>query len=44
MVQPGRPQMTVWRMCIACWILKSTHTHTQNMYCYYCFSIAAMVA
>jgi len=22
-VDRGRPQMTVWRMCIACWILKA---------------------
>jgi hypothetical protein len=26
-VEPGRPQMTVWRMCIACWIPKATNTH-----------------
>jgi len=25
-VEPGRPQMTIWRMCIACWIPESTHT------------------
>jgi len=25
-VEPGRPQMTVWRMCIACWIPKATNT------------------
>jgi hypothetical protein len=23
-----RPQMTIWRMRIACWILKATNTHT----------------
>jgi hypothetical protein len=28
-VQRGRPQMTIWRMSIACWIPKSTITHTQ---------------
>jgi len=27
-VERGRPQMTIWRMCIACWILKSTNTHS----------------
>ena len=27
-VQPGRPQMTIWRMCIACWITKATNTHS----------------
>ena len=32
-VEWGRPQMTIWRMCIACWIPKATdtHTHTHNM-------------
>jgi hypothetical protein len=28
-VQPGRPQMTTWRMRIACWIPKSTNTHSE---------------
>jgi hypothetical protein len=28
-IQQGRPQMTIWRMRIACWITKDTHTHTQ---------------
>ena len=23
-LKPGRPQMTIWRMCIACWIPKAT--------------------
>jgi hypothetical protein len=26
-VQPDRLQMTVWRMCLAYWILKATNTH-----------------
>ena len=26
-VDLGRPQMTVWRMCIACWIPKTTNTY-----------------
>jgi len=30
-VDPGRPQMTMWRMRIACRITKATHTHTHNM-------------
>ena len=30
-VEPNRPQMTIWRMRIACWILKATDA-TQNMY------------
>jgi len=27
-VERGRPQMTIWRMRIACWISKATNTHT----------------
>ena len=26
---PDRPQMTIWRMRIACWINKATNTHSQ---------------
>jgi hypothetical protein len=29
-VQPGRPQMAIWRMLIACWIPKATDTHSEN--------------
>ena len=29
-VQPDRPQMTIWRMRIACWVLR-LRTHFQNM-------------
>ena len=37
-----RPQMTIWRIRIACWIPKATNTHR---FCNtYCFSIATMVA
>ena len=25
----GRPQMTIWRMLIACWIPKATDTHSE---------------
>ena len=25
--EPGRPQMAIWYMCIACWIPKATNTH-----------------
>ena len=28
-VQPGRLHITIWRMCIACWSPKATHTHPQ---------------
>ena len=30
-VESGRPQITVWRMRIACWIPTATHAHIQNM-------------
>jgi hypothetical protein len=26
--EPDRPQMTMWRMRIACWIPKATNTHS----------------
>jgi len=28
-IERGRPQMTIWRMRIACWITKSTNTHSE---------------
>ena len=28
-VERGRAQMTIWRIPIACWINKATHTHSQ---------------
>jgi len=28
-VEPGKPQMTVWCMHIACWISKATNTHSE---------------
>jgi hypothetical protein len=28
-VEPDRPQMTMWRTSIACWVTKAKHTHTQ---------------
>ena len=28
-VEPERPQMTIWRMRIACWIPKATDIHTE---------------
>ena len=30
-VEWGRPQMTIWRMRIACWIPKATNTHSENV-------------
>jgi len=29
MVEPYRSQMTTWWMCIACWVHKSTNTHSE---------------
>jgi len=28
-VEPGRQQMTIWRMRILCWITKATDTHSR---------------
>jgi hypothetical protein len=28
-VEPGRPQKTIWRRPIACWIPKATNTHSK---------------
>jgi hypothetical protein len=28
-VEPGRPQLTIWRMCIAFWITKATYTPSE---------------
>ena len=28
-VESGRTQMTIWRMRIACWMLRATNTHSQ---------------
>jgi len=29
MIEPDRPQLTIWRMHFACWITKSTNTHSE---------------
>jgi len=29
-VEPRRPQVTVWAMGVACFITKATHTHTHT--------------
>jgi hypothetical protein len=29
MLEPDGPQMTIWRMRIACWITKATDTHSE---------------
>jgi len=28
-VELDRPQVTVWHMCVACWIPKTTNTHSE---------------
>jgi len=28
-VERGRPQLTIWRMRIACWVPKATNTHSE---------------
>jgi hypothetical protein len=28
-VERGRPQMTIWRMRVACWITKAIYTHSE---------------
>ena len=30
-VERGRPQMTIWRICIACWIPKATNMHSDDI-------------
>ena len=42
-VQPGRPQMTIWHMHTACWITKATNKHSA-IYDNYFFSTTTMVA
>jgi len=30
-VEPDRSQMTIWCMCIECWIPNATNTHWENV-------------
>jgi len=30
-VEPERPQMTIWRIRMACWIPKATNTHSEYL-------------
>ena len=30
-IEPGRPQMAIWRTRIACWVPKATNTHTHTL-------------
>jgi len=41
-VEPDKPQMTKWRLRIACWLPKATDTLSE--YNTYCFTTATMVA
>jgi hypothetical protein len=44
-VESDRSQMTVWSLCIACWIPKDTNiTHTLGIRNTYCSSTATVVA
>ena len=43
-VELGRPQMTIWRMRIASWIPRATHTHTLAICNTHCFTTVIMVA
>jgi hypothetical protein len=41
MVEPDRPEMTIWCMCIACWIHKPTNTHSEyEILLFHCNMIA----
>jgi hypothetical protein len=40
----GMPQMTIWRMRIACWVPKATNTHTLRLSNTHCSSTTTMVA
>jgi hypothetical protein len=42
-VEPDRPQMTIWRMRIACWIPKATDTQPEHVVLI-AFFTATMVA
>jgi hypothetical protein len=42
-LEPDRQQMTIWRICIACWIPKATNTHSEYVIIND-FSTATMVA
>ena len=43
-VEPDRPQMTIWRTRIACWVPKVTNTHSSHVLSTYCFSTSTMVS
>jgi aminopeptidase C len=37
-VERDRPQMTIWRMHIACWMFKATNAHSKYVITTYCLS------
>jgi len=41
---PARPQMTIWRTRIACYITKATNKNSQYTYNTYGFPVATMVS
>jgi hypothetical protein len=43
MVEPDGPQMALRCICVACWITKTTHTHTLRICNTYCFSTATVL-
>jgi hypothetical protein len=42
-VERGRPQMTIWRMRVACWVTKSTNTDTVSTFHTHCISTTTVV-
>jgi len=46
-VEFGKPQMTTWRMSIAFWVPKATHTHTHThtlgIYTTYCVPLQQLL-
>jgi hypothetical protein len=42
-VEPGRPQMTIWHVRIACWILRASNTHSEYVICFSTATVAARI-
>jgi nitrogen regulatory protein PII-like uncharacterized protein len=42
-VETDKPQMTIWRMRIACWVPKATITHTQVVLILIAFSLQQLL-
>jgi len=43
-VERDRPQMTIWRMHIACWMFKATNAHSEYVLTTYCLSTVTIDA